>query len=59
VRAQAKAEGFVTTEKDAMNLGRAISRLQPVSVVPVTMELENASAALAAMLARIAERRKL
>jgi tetraacyldisaccharide 4'-kinase len=59
VRAQANAGGFVTTEKDAMNLGPAISRLQPISVVPVTMELESASAALDAMLARIAERRKL
>jgi tetraacyldisaccharide 4'-kinase len=59
VRSEANAGGFVTTEKDAMNLGRAISRLQPFSVVPVTMELEDASAALDAMLARIAERRNV
>lgn len=52
-RAQRNAGGFVTTEKDAANLGPAITDLQPISVVPVTMELENASAAIETMLARV------
>ncbi len=51
------AGGFVTTEKDAINLGGYLSALEPLAVVPVRMELENAPAALDAMLAKIAERR--
>jgi len=48
------ASGFVTTEKDAINLGPALERLQPAAVVPVTMELLDASGALTAMLTKIA-----
>lgn len=51
------AELFVTTEKDAVNLGPLLERLQPVVVVPVRMELLDAPAALDAMLRTIAERR--
>lgn len=55
--AENRAGGFVTTEKDAVNLGGYLSSLAPLAVVPVRMELENAPAALDAMLDRIAQRR--
>jgi tetraacyldisaccharide 4'-kinase len=52
-----KAGGFVTTEKDAINLGRHISKLQPLSVVSVTMELQDADDAVDTMLRIIQDRR--
>lgn len=56
LRQRSEAEGFVTTEKDAVNLGGFLSALEPLAVVPVTMELADAANAVDAMLARIAER---
>ncbi|MGE5206989.1 MAG: tetraacyldisaccharide 4'-kinase [Chlamydiota bacterium] len=56
LRERCQAGGFVTTEKDAINLGELSSQLQPLAVVPVKMELVDASAALDRMLAIIAER---
>ena len=53
LRQQAGAAGFVTTEKDAVNLGAHLQALQPIHAVRVRMELENADAALDAMLAAI------
>jgi len=58
LRQQAGAQAFVTTEKDAVNLGANLHTLQPIHVVPVRMKLEDADAALDAMLATIAERRQ-
>ena len=58
LRVQAGARAFVTTEKDALNLGTNLQALQPIHVVPVRMKLGDADAALDAMLARIAERRQ-
>jgi len=58
LRRQAGAQAFVTTEKDAVNLGTNLQALQPIHVVPVRMKLEDADAALDAMLATIAERRQ-
>jgi tetraacyldisaccharide 4'-kinase len=58
LRKQHGAPAFVTTEKDAVNLGAQLHTLQPLHVVPVRMQLENAEAALDAMLATIAERRR-
>jgi tetraacyldisaccharide 4'-kinase len=52
------AGGFVTTEKDAVNLGPYFSALQPLSVVPVRMELADAANALDTMLSRIEERKR-
>jgi len=49
---------FVTTEKDAINLGDHLLALHPLQVVPVRMRLEDANAALDAMLAAIAGRTK-
>ncbi|MGZ4835542.1 MAG: tetraacyldisaccharide 4'-kinase [Terriglobales bacterium] len=56
LRQRSKADGFVTTEKDAVNLGGFLSALEPLAVVPVKMELTDAANAVDTMLARIAER---
>ncbi|MFB3815912.1 MAG: tetraacyldisaccharide 4'-kinase [Terriglobales bacterium] len=56
MRDQTEAGGFVTTEKDAINLGRLAQGLEPLAVVPVAMDLMDAPAALDLMLATIAER---
>lgn len=53
-----EAGGFVTTEKDAINLGSYLSALQPLSVVPVRMQLDDAPNALDTMLRTIEERRR-
>jgi tetraacyldisaccharide 4'-kinase len=57
VREENHAEGYVTTEKDAVNLGGYFSALQPLGVVRVRMELVEAGQALDTMLRVIAERR--
>lgn len=57
LRQQSEAEGFVTTEKDAINLGGFLAALQPLTVVPVKMELVDAANAVDTMLRIIAERR--
>jgi len=54
---RSEADGFVTTEKDAVNLGSYFSALKPLAVVPVKMELVDAPRALDAMLDMIAQRR--
>jgi tetraacyldisaccharide 4'-kinase len=51
-----QAGGFVTTDKDAINLGPLADSLQPLAIVPATMRLLNAEAAIDRILARIAER---
>jgi tetraacyldisaccharide 4'-kinase len=55
--ARSEADGFVTTEKDAVNLGGYFAVLKPLAVVPVKMELANAQRGLDAMLDVIAQRR--
>jgi tetraacyldisaccharide 4'-kinase len=55
---RAAAGGFVTTEKDALNLGHLIARLDPVAVVPVTMELLDSTAMLDFLLRTLDERRR-
>jgi tetraacyldisaccharide 4'-kinase len=57
LRRQSEAEGFVTTEKDAINLGAYLDALQPLAVIPVKMELVDAANAVDTMLRMIAERR--
>jgi len=49
--------GFVTTEKDAINLGSHRSALQPLAVVPVTMKLVEAPNAVDTLLRVVKERR--
>lgn len=58
LREKSEAGGFVTTEKDAVNLGGLLSALEPLAVVPVKMELADAANALDTMLARVEERRR-
>jgi tetraacyldisaccharide 4'-kinase len=58
LRQQSEAGGFVTTEKDAVNLGAYLSALEPLAVVPVKMELADAANALDTMLRMIEERRR-
>lgn len=58
VKEQSGAGGFVTTEKDAMNLGGYLAALEPLAVVPVKMELLEAGKALDFMLHTVEERRK-
>jgi len=50
LRQHSGAGGFVTTEKDALNLGGLLAALEPMAVVPVRMELEEAQAAVEAVL---------
>ncbi len=57
LRERSEAGGFVTTEKDAVNLGGYLDALGPLAVVPVKMELADAANAVDTMLRTIAERR--
>jgi tetraacyldisaccharide 4'-kinase len=57
LKANSEADGFVTTEKDAINLGAYFSALAPLAVVPVKMDLEDAANAVDTML-RILDERK-
>jgi tetraacyldisaccharide 4'-kinase len=54
---RSEAGGFVTTEKDAVNLGGYLAALAPLTVVPVKMELDDAANAVDTMLRVIEERR--
>jgi tetraacyldisaccharide 4'-kinase len=58
LRERSEAGGFVTTEKDAVNLGGFLAALQPLAVVPVKMELVDAANAVDTMLRMIEERRR-
>src|SRR5215475_4813903 len=56
LKQRSEAGGFVTTEKDAVNLGPYLAALGPLSVVPVRMELADAANAVDTVLRQIAER---
>ncbi|PYX82259.1 MAG: tetraacyldisaccharide 4'-kinase [Acidobacteria bacterium] len=58
VKAESEAQGFVTTEKDAINLGGYLSTLEPLAVIPVKMELLDATNAVDTMLRLVEERRR-
>ena len=57
LRQRGEAGGFVTTEKDAVNLGGYFDALAPLAVVPTKMELADAASAINTMLRVIEERR--
>ncbi len=57
LRQRGEAGGFVTTEKDAVNLGGYFDALAPLAVVPTKMELADAANAINTMLRVIDERR--
>ena len=54
---RSEADGFVTTEKDAVNLGGYFSALKPLAVVPVKMDLLDGQCAIDVLLDTIAKRR--
>lgn len=56
LKQRSEAGGFVTTEKDAVNLGGYLSTLAPLAVVPVKMELSEAANAVDTILHKIDER---
>jgi tetraacyldisaccharide 4'-kinase len=58
LKQRSEAGGFVTTEKDAVNLGPYLSALTPLAVVPVRMELVDAANGVDTMLRKIEERRR-
>ena len=58
LRQQSEAGGFVTTEKDAINLGGYLTALEPLAVVPVKMEVLDAANVVDTMLRVIEERRR-
>ena len=57
LRERSRAGGFVTTEKDAVNLCQYLPELEPISVVPVKMELSDSDDSLNTMLRVIHGRR--
>ena len=57
LRRQSDAEVFVTTEKDAINLGAKFEQLQPITVAQVIMQLSDGAAAVDAMLRAVAAKR--
>jgi tetraacyldisaccharide 4'-kinase len=57
LRKRSEADGFVTTEKDAVNLGGYLDALHPLAVVPVKMELADEANAVDTMLRVIGDRR--
>jgi len=57
LRQKSEAGGFVTTEKDAVNLGSYLTALEPLCVVPVRMEFAEAANAVDTMLGMIEERK--
>ena len=58
LREKSGGDGFVTTEKDAINMDQLFSALDPLAVIPVKMELVDAANAVDTMLRVIAERRR-
>jgi tetraacyldisaccharide 4'-kinase len=57
LRKRSEAGGFVTTEKDAVNLGGYLDALAPLAVVPVKMELSDGDNVVDTML-RVMEGRR-
>ena len=58
LKRKSEAGGFVTTEKDAVNLGGYLAALEPLAIVPVKMELSDATNAVDTMLHKIGERKR-
>jgi tetraacyldisaccharide 4'-kinase len=55
LRQRSEAGGFVTTEKDAVNLGGYLDAMAPLAIVPVKMELADADNVVDSMLRVIDE----
>jgi tetraacyldisaccharide 4'-kinase len=57
LKQRSESGGFVTTEKDAVNLGPYFSALEPMAVVPVRMDFVDSANALDTILRKISERK--
>ena len=55
LRERKNAVGFITTEKDAVNLGAHLQSLEPI-VVPMTMEISSAAHVVETLLSTVIER---
>ncbi len=58
LKERSEAGGFVTTEKDAVNLGRYITTLNPLAVIPVKMDLADATKVVDTLLSIFHEHRR-
>ena len=58
LRQRVNGGGFVTSEKDAVNLGDLAAQLHPLAVAVVTMELADSANAVDTMLRTIRERKR-
>lgn len=58
LKTQSNADGFITTEKDVVNLEQRIARLGPISVAKVTMEIVDPADAVDTVLRVIQDRRQ-
>jgi tetraacyldisaccharide 4'-kinase len=58
LRDKSEADGFIATEKDEINLGVHLTALQPLTIIPLKMELVNAADALDTMLRIVQERKR-
>lgn len=56
MRADSGAEGFITTEKDQINLGGYAKQLSPLSVVKLSVSVDRAEELLARVLQLVAAR---
>ena len=56
MRDKFQADAFLTTEKDAMNLGSLQADLQPMTVATLNLTLDRPADVVDTILARIAER---
>lgn len=56
LKRQTRADGFITTEKDAINLGSFTAQIQPLRIAMLQMELESAEQVLAEMLQTLEQR---
>jgi tetraacyldisaccharide 4'-kinase len=56
LKKQTGADGFLTTEKDAINLGAFTSQLQPLRIASLRMELESSDSAITEMFQTLEER---
>ncbi len=56
--AQSNADGFITTEKDAINLGPQISRLSPIALAKVSMEIVEPADAVNTILRVVGDRKQ-
>jgi tetraacyldisaccharide 4'-kinase len=56
LKKQTGADGFITTEKDAINLGAFTAQLQPLRIAGLSMQLESAEQAMTEMLEEIEQR---